>query len=184
MVVLNDKTAEIYIAIRSVIRDFYTRTLRDVVKNRGIDLDAPNNADARTALAYMRDVSENPQKYFSRAATEHNWNLRAIEYTRNKKSPLVDAYGSKHIVDDPADIVYKNVFPCIMDEEIARNYRDFCKVVMNWEYCRTSADYNEKHLAIAQQQRIYDTSRQVSELSKTRFGFDGRINALYGGKRR
>jgi hypothetical protein len=77
MVVLNDKTAEIYIAIRSVLRDFYTRTLREIVKNRGIDLDIKNNRYLQNALSYMRDVSEHPEKYFSRLATEEDRLRRA-----------------------------------------------------------------------------------------------------------
>ncbi len=150
MVVLNDKTAEIYIAIRSVLRDFYTRTLCDVVKNRGIDLDIKNNRYLQNALSYMRDVSEHPEKYFSRLATEEDWIRRAgIKY-------------SIHTVDDPADIVYNKVLPCLTNENIAHEYRDFCKLVMNWEYSRTDSDYHAKRVSIKQQDQIFEKSKLVS----------------------
>lgn len=138
MVVLNDKTAEVYIAIRAILRDFYTKAWNNIVKNRGIDLDAKNNRYLQNALSYMRDVSEHPEKYFSRATTEEDWIRRAgIKY-------------GMHAVDDPADIVYNKVLPCLTTENIAHEYRDFCKLVMNWEYSRTDLDYHAKRVSIKQ----------------------------------
>ena len=180
MVMLNDKTVEIYSAIRSVLGNFYTKTLQDVVKNRGLDLDAKINSDVRDALSYMRDVSEHPEKYFSRLATEEDWMWRAEAYRKSKNSPLVNAYGSRHIVDDPADVVYNKVLPCLMDERIAQSYRDFCKLVMNWEYSRTDVDYHAKRVSMNQQDQILEKSRQISV--ENNHWFDNSINALYGGK--
>lgn len=162
MVELNDKTLDVYSAIRSVLGNFYTMALRDVVKNRGISLDAKNNSDIRDALSYMRDVSEHPEKYFSRLATEEDWIWRAEAYRKNKNSPLVNAYGSRYIVDDPADVVYNKVLPCLMDEKFAHSYRDFCKLVMNWEYSRTENDYHIKRVAINQQNQIVEKSKLMS----------------------
>ena len=173
MVDLNDKTLAVYSAIRSVLGNFYTVALRDIVKNRGISLDAKNNSDIRDALSYMHDVSEHPEKYFSRLATEKDWIWRAAVHRKN--------YGVQHVVDDPADVVYNKVLPCLMDEKFAHSYRDFCKLVMNWEYSRTEDDYHIKRVAINQQDKIVECSKLVSELMP---GKKFNINALYGGKRR
>lgn len=171
---LSDKTVEIYRAIRQMFGIFYSETLRDIVQNRNIDLDAKNNSDIRAALSYMRDVSENPQKYFSRLATEEDWLWRAEKAKR-----------SLHNVDDPADRVYNNVSPCLLDKGVAIKYRDFCKLVMNWEYCRTENDYHIKRVSINQQDRIVEQSKLVSELiPNKRLNFDEQITAVYGGKRR
>lgn len=151
MVMLNDKSAEIYSAIRMVLENFYTNTLRELVQTRGIDLDAPNNSYLRSALAYMRDVSENPQKYFSRAATETDWIYRATKANHHPNN-----------VDDPADVVYNKVLPCLMDEKFAHSYRYFCKLVMNWEYSRTENDYHIKRVAINQQNQIVEKSKLMS----------------------
>jgi hypothetical protein len=177
--VFTDKIAMVYTAIRVVLDHFYTKALRDITQNRRINLDLESNYDIKCALAYMRDVSENPQKYFSRDATECDWKSRADEYRKSKKSPLLDAYGTKRIVDDPADIVYKNVAPCMMDEKMAHQYRDFCKWVMNWEYSRTENDYHVKQAAINQQDKIVDFSKLVSELIPSK---KFNINTPYGGK--
>jgi len=158
MVMLNYKTIEIYNAIRQVFGAFYTETLRDVVKNRGIDLDAKNNSDIWAALSYMRDVSECPEKYFSRHATEEDWIWRSGKANRHPNN-----------VDDPADVVYNKVQPCLMDEKFAHSYRDFCKLVMNWEYSRTENDYHIKRIAINQQNQILEKMTSMS---------------VYGGKRR
>ena len=170
MVMLNDKTVEIYSAIRQVLGVFYTETLRDIVQNRGIDLDAKNNSDIKNALSYMRDVSEHPEKYFSRHATEEDWMWRAGKANRHLNN-----------VDDPADVVYNKVQPCLIDNDVARRYRDFCKLVVNWEYSRTEDDYHIKRVAINQQDKIVECSKLVSELMP---GKKFNINALYGGKRR
>jgi hypothetical protein len=113
-------------------------------------------------------------------ATEEDWMWRAEAYRKSKNSPLVNAYGSRHIVDDPADVVYNKVLPCLMDERIAQSYRDFCKLVMNWEYSRTDVDYHAKRVSMNQQDQILEKSRQIS-VENNRW-FDNSINALYGGK--
>ena len=170
--VFTDKIAMVYTAIRVVLDHFYTKALRDITQNRRINLDLESNYDIKCALAYMRDVSENPQKYFSRAATETDWIYRD---TKAKHHP--------NKVDDPADIDYNNVLPCLTNEVIAQKYRDFCKLVMNWEYSRTENDYHIKRVAINQQNKIIEYFQLVSELRPSKkVYFDGRINALYGGK--
>ena len=161
-----NSTVEMYATIRAVLTWFHTVTCNDFKLNYMGNIGVTEGADAVTALWYMYCVSEHPEKYFSRESTIADWDTRAREYAKSKNLPIVDGYDAHNLVWSPADIVHINTTNAIFNNKLSCEYRDFCKLVMNWEYNRTSANKQELEASKVQAQEIVRIANNIFDNNK------------------
>lgn len=161
--------AEIRAVVRAVMLWFYKTALYDFSVNRVNDMDAARACRALDAFCEMYAMSDKPEKYFSRESTIAAWDTRAMMYARSKKSPIVNGYGAHNLVDTPADVAFKKAKPGLFNEKIANEYHDFCKLVMNWEYNRTSGNKQEFAASKVQAQEIVRIANNMFDDKKQKF---------------
>ena len=158
-----NSTVEMYATIRAVLNWFVIAAMQDIIKNK-IGMVGSNTVT--DSLEYMEAVAENPEKYFSREATVADWDTRAMEYTKSHNLPIVSGYGAHNLVWSPADIVHINTTNAIFNNKLSCEYRDFCKLVMNWEYNRTSPNKQELEASKVQAQEIVRIANNIFDNNK------------------
>ena len=161
-----NSTVEMYATIRAVLNWFLITAMQDVV-NRKIGMLGSDTV--MRSLEYMDAVAENPKKYFSRELTIADWDTRAMEYAKSHNLPIVNGYGAHNLVWSPADVVHINTTKAIFDNKLSCEYRDFCKLVMNWEYNRTSANKQELAASQVQAQEIVRIANNIFDRKKQNF---------------
>ena len=158
-----NSTVEMYAVIRSVLAWFVDAAMQDIIKNK-IGMVGSNTVT--DSLGYMVAVAENPEKYFSREATIADWDTRAMEYTKSHDLQIINGYDAHNLVWSPADIVHINTTNAIFNNKLSCEYRDFCKLVMNWEYNRTSANKQELEASNVQAQEIVRIANNIFDNNK------------------
>lgn len=161
--------AEIRAVVRAVMLGFYKTALTDFAVNRVNDMDAARACRALDAFCDMYEIASEPEKYFSRESTIAAWDTRAMMYARSKQSPIVNGYGAHNLVDTPADVAFKKASPALFDKKTVNEYHDFCKLVMNWEYNRTSGNKQEFAASKIQAQEIVRIANNMFDDKKQKF---------------
>jgi hypothetical protein len=161
-----NSTVEMYATIRAVLTWFVDAVMKDIGKQK---LDTAGCDVVVRSLAYMNAVAENPEKHFSREATIADWDARAMEYAKSHNLPIVDGYGAHNLVWSPADVVHINTTNAIFNNKLSCEYRDFCKLVMDWEYNRTSANEQELVASMAQAREIVRIANNIFDNKKQNF---------------
>ena len=161
-----NSTVEMYATIRAVLAWFVGAAMKDTEKQK---LDTAGCDTVVKSLAYMNAVAENPEKYFSRESTIADWDTRAMEYTKKYGMPTGDGYDFHDFVWSPADVVHINTTNAIFNNKLSCEYRDFCKLVMDWEYNRTSANKQELAASYAQAQEIVRIANNIFDNKKQNF---------------
>ena len=161
-----NSTVEMYATIRAVLNWFADAAWQDIIKNK-IGMVGSNTV--MQSLEYMYAVAEKPEKYFSREATIADWDARARECAKSKNLPIVDGYDAHNLVWSPADIVHINTTNAIFNNKLSCEYLDFCKLVMNWEYNRTSANKQELEASKVQAQEIVRIANDIFDNKKQNF---------------
>lgn len=161
-----NSTVEMYAVIRAVLAWFVDAAMKDTGKQK---LDTAGCDTVVRSLAYMNAVAENPEKYFSRESTIADWNARAMAYAKKHGLPTGDGYDFHDFVWSPADVVHINTTNAIFNNKLSCEYRDFCKLVMNWEYNRTSGNKQELAASYAQAQEIVRIANNIFYKKKQNF---------------
>lgn len=161
-----NSTVEMYAVIRSVLAWFADAAMKDTGKQK---LDTAGCDTVVRSLAYMNAVAENPEKYFSREATIADWDTRAMEYTKSHDLQIINGYDAHNLVWSPADIVHINTTNAIFNNKLSCEYLDFCKLVMNWEYNRTSPNKQELAASKVQAQEIVRIANNIFDNKKQNF---------------
>ena len=156
----------IYAVIRAVLNWFCVSAMQDITKNH---IDMVGSDTVMRSLEYMTAVAENPKKYFSRESTIADWDTRAMEYAKKHNLPIGDGYDFHDFVWSPADVVHINTTNAIFDNKLSCEYRDFCKLVMNWEYNRTSGNKQELAASPAQAHEIVRIANNIFDRKKQNF---------------
>lgn len=158
-----NSTVEMYATIRAVLAWFVGAAMKDTGKQK---LDTAGCDTVVKSLAYMNAVAENPEKYFSRESTIADWDARAMAYAKKYGLPIDDGCDAHNFVWSPADVVHINTTNAIFNNKLSCEYRDFCKLVMNWEYNRTSWNKQELAASYAQAQEIVRIANNIFYNSK------------------
>lgn len=161
-----NSVVEMYAVIRAVLAWFVDTVMKDIGKQK---LDMAGCDTVVRSLAYMNAVAENPEKYFSRESTIADWDTRAMEYAKKHNLPIGDGYDTHNFVWSPADVVHINTTNAIFDNKLSCEYRDFCKLVMNWEYNRTSGNKQELAASMTQAQEIVRIANNIFDKKKQNF---------------
>lgn len=161
-----NSVVEMYATIRAVLAWFVGAAMKDTGKQK---LDTAGCDTVVKSLAYMNAVAENPEKYFSRESTIADWDARAMAYAKKYNLPIGDGYDAHNFVWDPADVVHINTTNAIFDNKLSCEYRDFCKLVMNWEYNRTSGNKQELSASMTQAQEIVRIANNIFDKKKQNF---------------
>ena len=161
-----NSVVEMYAVIRAVLAWFVDAAMKDTGKQK---LDTAGCDTVVKSLAYMNAVAENPEKYFSREATIADWDRRAMEYAKSHDLPIINSYDAHNLVWSPADVVHINTTNAIFDNKLSCEYRDFCKLVMNWEYNRTSGNKQELAASMTQAQEIVRIANNIFDKKKQNF---------------
>ena len=158
-----NSTVEMYTTIRAVLNWFADAAWQDIIKNK-IGMVGSNTV--MQSLEYMYAVAEKPEKYFSRESTITDWDTRAMEYTKSHDLQIINGYDAHNLVWSPADIVHINTTNAIFNNKLSCEYRDFCKLVMNWEYNRTSPNKQELEASKVQAQEIVRIANNIFDNNK------------------
>ena len=161
-----NSTVEMYAVIRSVLAWFVDAATQDIIKNK-IGMVGSNTVT--DSLGYMVAVAENPEKYFSREATIADWDTRAMAHAKKHGLPIGDGCDAHNFVWSPADVVHINTTNAIFNNKLSCEYLDFCKLVMNWEYNRTSANKQELAASQVQAQEIVRIANNIFDRKKQNF---------------
>jgi hypothetical protein len=161
-----NSVVEMYAVIRAVLAWFVGAAMKDTGKQK---LDIVGCDTVARSLAYMNAVAENPEKYFSRESTIGDWDARAMAYAKKHGLPTGDGYDFHNFVWNPADVVHINTTSAIFDNKLSCKYRDFCKLVMNWEYNRTSGNKQELAASMTQAQEIVRIANNIFDRKKQNF---------------
>lgn len=130
------KESDVYIAINSGMTNFKI-IAKDNLAKKWHKMDRKQRYAAGRSLVYLNGVAQNPRQYFSRAATQNDWALRAEEFAADKK--IYPTYQAFYIVQSPMNIVCnkaENAFAG--NSELYRFFYAYCSAIQNWEYDRTS----------------------------------------------
>jgi len=158
-----NSTVEMYATIRAVLARFVDTVMKDIGKQK---LDTAGCDTVIRSLSYMNAVAENPEKYFSRESTIADWDARAMAYAKKYGLPTGDGCDAHNFVWSPADVVHINTTNAIFNNKLSCEYRDFCKLVMDWEYNRTSANKQELAASKAQAQEIVRIANNIFDNNK------------------
>jgi len=161
-----NSVVEMYATIRAVLAWFVDAAMKDTGKQK---LDTAGCDTVVKSLAYMNAVAENPEKYFSRESTIGDWDARAMEYAKKHGLPTGDGCDAHNFVWSPADVVHINTTNAIFNNKLSCEYRDFCKLVMNWEYNRTSGNKQELAASMTQAQEIVRIANNIFDKKKQNF---------------
>ena len=161
-----NSVVEMYAVIRAVLAWFVGAAMKDTGKQK---LDTAGCDTVVRSLAYMNAVAENPEKYFSRESTIGDWNVRAMAYAKKHGLPTGDGCDFRDFVWSPADVVHINTTNAIFNNKLSCEYRDFCKLVMNWEYNRTSGNKQELAASMTQAQEIVRIANNIFDKKKQNF---------------
>lgn len=161
-----NSTVEMYATIRSVLNWFVIAAMQDIIDKKIGMLGSNTVMDS---LEYMEAVAENPEKYFSRESTIADWDARTMEYAKKYGMPTGDGYDFRDFVWSPADVVHINTTNAIFNNKLSCEYRDFCKLVMNWEYNRTSGNKQELATSMTQAQEIVLIANNIFDKKKQNF---------------
>lgn len=161
-----NSTVEMYAVIRAVLAWFVDTAMKDTGKQK---LDTAGCDTVVRSLAYMNAVAENPEKYFSRESTIADWDARTMAYAKKHGLPTGDGYDFHDFVWSPADVVHINTTNAIFNNKLSCEYRDFCKLVMNWEYNRTSGNKQELAASMTQAQEIVRIANNIFDKKKQNF---------------
>lgn len=161
-----NSVVEMYATIRAVLAWFVDAAMKDAGKQK---LDTAGCDTVVKSLAYMNAVAENPEKYFSRESTIGDWDARAMAYAKKYGLPTGDGCDAHNFVWNPADVVHINTTNAIFDNKLSCEYRDFCKLVMNWEYNRTSGNKQELAASMTQAQEIVRIANNIFDRKKQNF---------------
>ncbi len=161
-----NSVVEMYAVIRAVLKWFVDAAMKDTGKQK---LDTAGCDTVMRSLAYMNAVAENPEKYFSRESTIADWDARAMAYAKKYGMPTGDGYDFHDFVWSPADVVHINTTNAIFDNKLSCEYLDFCKLVMNWEYNRTSGNKQELAASMTQAQEIVRIANNIFDRKKQNF---------------
>lgn len=161
-----NSVVEMYAVIRAVLKWFVDAAMKGGGKQK---LDTAGCDTVVKSLAYMNAVAENPEKYFSRESTIADWDARAMAYAKKYGMPTGDGYDFHDFVWSPADVVHINTTNAIFDNKLSCEYRDFCKLVMNWEYNRTSGNKQELAASMTQAQEIVRIANNIFDKKKQNF---------------
>lgn len=161
-----NSTVEMYATIRAVLAWFVGAAMQDIIKNK-IGMVGSNTVT--DSLEYMVAVAENPEKYFSRESTIADWDARAMAYAKKYGLPTGGGCDAHNFVWSPADVVHINTTNAIFNNKLSCEYRDFCKLVMNWEYNRTSENKQELAASYAQAQEIVRIANNIFDRKKQNF---------------
>lgn len=170
-----NSTVEMYATIRAVLAWFVDTAMKDTGKQK---LDTAGCDTVVKSLAYMNAVAENPEKYFSRESTIADWDARAMAYAKKHGLPTGDGCDAHNFVWNPADVVHINTTNAIFDNKLSCEYLDFCKLVMNWEYNRTSGNKQELAASMTQAQEIVRIANNIFYNSKKQ-NFFMRMAAIF-----
>lgn len=161
-----NSVVEMYATIRAVLAWFVDAAMKDTGKQK---LDTAGCDTVAKSLAYMNAVAKNPEKYFSRESTIADWDARAMAYAKKYNLPIGDGYDAHNFVWSPADVVHINTTNAIFNNKLSCEYRDFCKLVMNWEYNRTSGNKQELAASMTQAQEIVRIANNIFDRKKQNF---------------
>lgn len=145
-------------AITSGFVNFYIWVRYNVTKNWKSMTRTEKMAAAR-ALVLMGQVAKNPKDFLSRAKTEDAWRYSGENFANAQK---IDKRTSYLIVQSPVDILWNNVAGAFKNSpDLYMGYYRFCKMVLNWEYDRTSTNNTFRDYAYKYEQGIIDESKRI-----------------------
>ncbi len=146
-------------SIKDALHAFY-EVARGKTKGRFAKLPRMQRYQAARALNVLRDVADCPEKYFSRAATEADWAMRAQEYAGRKSvNPQWAAY---YIVQNPAGVVTEKVDAAFIGEGVLCNrFAILCDQILHWYYDSTSKDPRDISRAAMAAKEIFEIGRDI-----------------------
>lgn len=147
---------EVYRIIKRGFKDFVFISYY-VIKANWNKIAREERVAALRSARYIDDISEAPEKYFSRAATQRQWRRRGTEYAkRYGLNPRVATY---YIVQDPTGCVMSRAeWAFINNSDVNRLFYQFCAAVQNWEYGKTSK-------SVAGRAGVHSAVQKIIELS-------------------
>lgn len=151
---------EVYRIIKRGFKDFVFISYY-VIKANWNKIAREERVAALRSARYIDEISEAPEKYFSRAATQRQWWRRGTEYAkRYGLNPRVATY---YIVQDPTGCVMSRAeWAFVNNSDVNRLFYQFCAAVQNWEYVRTSKNISDRAGVHNAGQKIIELSKKVS----------------------
>ncbi len=134
----SDMVSDVYAAAKSGM-DSFRFLARVSLRRNWAKMSGASRRDAVAALCYMCRVSNNIPGHFSREHTYDKWIARADEFieTNNILPPM--KYTAYYIVQSPKDVVVNDSAAAFCNNsELRREYYNFCSMIQDWEYDRTS----------------------------------------------
>lgn len=170
--------AEVYKIIKRTFKHFSFISRNNVKRNWNVLTQQERMAALRSAR-YIDDISEAPEKYFSRAATQRQWRRRGTEYAkRYGLNPRVATY---YIVQDPTGCVMSRAeWAFINNSDVNRLFYQFCAAVQNWEYGKTSKSVAGRagvHSAVQKIIELSDKIRAIADIV-SRDAFSRSMNVM------
>lgn len=145
-------------AIKSGLQSFYELARMQVYRGSWYrKLRRANQLQVGRAIFMLRNVAENPDAYFSRAATQDVWLDMVRTYA---KTHGVAEGWARFIVPSPVAPVRDGIDAAFWENDRMRaRLETFCEEVSDWYYKVTATDAKSQSLAV-------DTARRVVEMSK------------------
>lgn len=126
------KNSVVFQNIQNGLNDFYV-VARARTKARFAKMPRSHKYLAARALTLLRDVANNPEEYFSPAATDAAWTERGRAYAR--AHGVATEWAKYNLVKTPADIVVDSVDAAFIEEPALRTqFELFCDGVFDWFY--------------------------------------------------
>lgn len=118
--------------IQNGLNDFYV-VARARTKARFAKMPRSHKYLAARALTLLRDVANNPEEYFSPAATDAAWTERGRALAR--AHGVAPEWAKHSLVKTPADIVVDSVDAAFIEEPALRTqFELFCDDAFDWFY--------------------------------------------------
>lgn len=150
------KKEDIFDAIEGGFGAFYT-VARKKTQEKWKKMPRIHKYAAARALVTLRDISKNPERYFSPESTAAAWKLRAAEYA--KKNGVAEGW-AYYFIDSPTEIVVDMADAAFIQEPVLNSkFHDFCDVVKQW-YCKAASS------DLVQQAAVWPVAEEIVKYSR------------------
>jgi len=158
---INNNNKAVESAIRRGLHTFFL--LAELKLRSGTDFKNMSRAqqlEVGRALFTLRDIAAEPDKYFSREATEGAWTLRIEDYAKTYDVNPVEGYC---FAESPADIVRDTVAVAFWgDYKLRSKFNSFCEYIEYWHYDSTSMLADRYEAAPLEGKKIIAAAKRIN----------------------
>lgn len=157
---------KVYSDIKSGFGSFKVLAKASLAK-RWKDLSRSQKYDAGRALVKIADVAKYPEIYFSRAATEKDYMNRIKNWIEKNNVAPENAKCAFYMVWRPLDYVVNDAEDAFLyNANLRCAFYNFCDLVQDWEYGRTSDDEKGRNSFVLWAKKIEEESKDLKKLAE------------------